>query len=53
MNHHVLTIHHVREGTNETAWDLAFLAFGAALVIGGWLIARARFEAGGSVRPGP
>jgi uncharacterized membrane protein len=41
VNHHVLTIHHVREGANETAWDLGFLTFGAVLVIGGWLVARA------------
>jgi uncharacterized membrane protein len=42
VDHHILTIHHVREGEeiNETAWDLAFLAFGALLVIGGWLLAR-------------
>jgi uncharacterized membrane protein len=40
VDHHVLTIHHVREGSNETAWDLAFLAFGALLVIGGWLLSR-------------
>ena len=40
VDHHVLTIHHVREGSNQTAWDLAFLAFGALLVLGGWLLAR-------------
>lgn len=40
VDHHILTLHHVREGSNETAWDLAFLAFGALLVIGGWLLAR-------------
>ena len=40
VDHHILTIHHVREGSNETAWDLAFLAFGALLVIGGCLLAR-------------
>jgi hypothetical protein len=25
---------------NETAWDLGFLAFGALLVVAGWLLAR-------------
>jgi uncharacterized membrane protein len=40
VDHHILTIHHVREGSSETAWDLVFLAFGALLVIGGWLLAR-------------
>jgi uncharacterized membrane protein len=40
VDHHVLGIHHVREHGNETAWDLAFLAFGALLALGGGLIAR-------------
>ena len=42
LDHHILTIHHVREGAgvNESAWDVAFLLFGAFLVIGGWLLAR-------------
>ena len=40
VNHHILAIHHVREGPNQTAWDLTFLAFGALLVIGGRLLAR-------------
>jgi uncharacterized membrane protein len=43
VDHHILTIHHVREGvTNESAYDLGFLAFGALLVIGGWLLARSQ-----------
>jgi len=42
VDHHVLTLHHVREGANvnETAWDLGFLAFGVTLVVVGWLLAR-------------
>ena len=42
VDHHILTIHHVREGAgiNEAAWDVGFLGFGAFLVIGGWLLAR-------------
>jgi uncharacterized membrane protein len=41
VDHHILTIHHVREGSHhQTAWDLAFLAFGALLVIGGCALAR-------------
>ena len=40
VNHHLLTIHHVREDSNQTAWDLTFLASGALLVVGGWLLAR-------------
>jgi uncharacterized membrane protein len=39
VNHHVLTLHHVREGGSETAWDVAFLVFGALLVLGGGLLA--------------
>ena len=41
VDHHILTIHHVREGSNQTAWDLAFLAFGALLLLGGWALTRA------------
>jgi uncharacterized membrane protein len=41
VDHHILGIHHVRETGSQTAWDLGFLAFGALLVIGGWLLARA------------
>lgn len=44
VNHQILTIHHV----NETAprdqwgwWDLGFLLWGAAMLIGGWRLARA------------
>jgi uncharacterized membrane protein len=40
VDHHLLGLHHVREGGNETAWDLAFLVFGALLVAGGWALAR-------------
>jgi uncharacterized membrane protein len=40
VDHHLLGIHHVREGANETVWDLAFLALGAALVACGWALAR-------------
>ena len=42
INHSILGLHHVREGAriNETTWDLGFLAFGALLLVGGWLLAR-------------
>jgi uncharacterized membrane protein len=39
VNHHLLGIHHVREGGSQTAWDLAFLAFGGALAVGGRALA--------------
>ena len=41
LNHHVLGIHHVRSGPHELAYDLGFLALGAALVLLGWLVQRA------------
>jgi uncharacterized membrane protein len=45
VDHHILTIHHVREGvSNQWAYDLAFLAFGALLIIGGYLLARSDEE---------
>ena len=48
VDHHILMIHHAREGSGHPnrvgsrlpAWDLAFLAFGAVLLIGGWALAR-------------
>ena len=41
VDHHLLTIHHVREDvTDPTVWDLAFLAFGALLVLAGWRLTR-------------
>ncbi len=36
VNHHMLTIHHVRDGvSNPLPWDLAFLLVGLALVVAG------------------
>jgi len=40
LDHHVLGIHHVRTGPDQLWWDLGFLALGALLVIGGWLLQR-------------
>ncbi|OLF16336.1 DUF2243 domain-containing protein [Actinophytocola xanthii] len=40
VDHHLLGIHHVRGGPNQLWWDLGFLALGAALVAGGWLLQR-------------
>jgi uncharacterized membrane protein len=42
VDHHELEIHHVRPGPNQLAWDVAFLAFGRALVVGGWALAWSR-----------
>lgn len=40
VDHHLLAIHHVRAGPNQLWWNLAFLALGAVLVAGGWLLQR-------------
>lgn len=40
IDHHLLQVHHVRPGPNQLAWDLGFLAWGAVMLIGGWLWAR-------------
>ena len=41
VDHHLLGIHHVREDvSNVLVWDLGFLAFGAILIIVGWLMIR-------------
>ncbi|MFE9750258.1 DUF2243 domain-containing protein [Saccharothrix saharensis] len=42
VDHLVLGVHHVRTGPHELAYDLAFLVFGAALVVFGRLVARER-----------
>lgn len=40
VDHQLLQLHHVRPGPSQLAWDLGFLAFGAALVVAGWLLQR-------------
>jgi uncharacterized membrane protein len=43
VNHHLLGIHHVNETVARDQWkwwDLAFLLWGAAMLVGGWLLAR-------------
>jgi uncharacterized membrane protein len=40
VDHHVLGIHHVRSGPDQAAWDIAFLVWGALMLIGGWWLAR-------------
>jgi uncharacterized membrane protein len=44
IDHQVLGIHHVHPGRDQLAWDLGFLAFGAALMIAGWMVMRAGRE---------
>ncbi len=39
VDHHLLGIHHVRDDAGSpSSWDVAFLVFGALLVVGGWLL---------------
>jgi uncharacterized membrane protein len=40
VDHHILTIHHVKAGENQLAFDLGFLALGAALVATGIVLIR-------------
>jgi len=41
VDHHILTIHHVRDDVGAPlGWDLAFLALGAILVLGGLALKR-------------
>jgi uncharacterized membrane protein len=43
VDHQLLGIHHVRDDLGAPiGWDLGFLAFGAALVVGGLTVARER-----------
>lgn len=53
VDHHILQIHHVRSGSDELAYDLAFLASGALLGVAGWLIARSDDRANRRPRPRP
>jgi uncharacterized membrane protein len=46
LDHLVLGIHHVHPGTDQLAWDVGFLAFGAAqIAVGVALARRARYDA--------
>jgi uncharacterized membrane protein len=40
IDHHLLGVHHVRYGSGQLAYDLAFLALGAVLVVFGTLLGR-------------
>jgi uncharacterized membrane protein len=41
VDHHLLTIHHVRDDVADPLWwDVGFLAFGAALLLGGLALGR-------------
>ena len=38
IDHQILVIHHVKPGPNQLVWDLAFLAFGALLIVIGSIV---------------
>jgi uncharacterized membrane protein len=40
IDHQVLGVHHVHPGEHQLAWDMGFLAFGAALLAVGWGLMR-------------
>lgn len=40
VDHHLLGVHHVRSGPDQTRWDVGFLALGVVLIVGGWLLQR-------------
>lgn len=43
INHHLLGLHHVNERVSEQArlaWDIGFILWGAAMIAGGWYLAR-------------
>jgi uncharacterized membrane protein len=48
VNHQMLGLHHVNETVPRADWiywDLGFLVWGAAMVLGGWALARTRTRA--------
>lgn len=47
INHHLLGIHHVVSGPYQNLADIAFLALGALLILGGWFLQRS----GGLIAP--
>jgi uncharacterized membrane protein len=42
IDHQILGLHHVHEGSNELAFDVGFLALSIVLIAIGWLLARDR-----------
>jgi len=47
VNHQILGIHHVNETVPQSQWiywDIGFLVWGAAMIIGGWLLLRSGQE---------
>jgi len=40
IDHHILNVHHVFQRFGQSAWDYGFLAWGAAMILVGWLLVR-------------
>jgi uncharacterized membrane protein len=40
IDHHLLNLHHVRPGPDELIYDVGFLAWGAAMLVIGYLLKR-------------
>ena len=40
IDHHLLQLHHVYEPMGLSIWDYLFLLWGAAMLVGGWVLAR-------------
>jgi uncharacterized membrane protein len=52
VDHHLLTVHHVRDDVADPLWwDVGFLTFGAALILVGGLLASASRRAGHRLEP--
>jgi uncharacterized membrane protein len=41
IDHHILSVHHVYERLGQSGWDYGFLAWGAAMIVIGWILTRA------------
>lgn len=53
IDHQLLGLHHVHPGTGQLGWDLAFLASGAILILGGGALIRSgRRDQERRLRPG-
>jgi uncharacterized membrane protein len=44
IDHHVLGVHHVYELAGPSVWDWAFLGWGVAMVLIGWILVRPRYR---------
>ena len=52
VDHYLIGMHHVRPGPDQALYDAAFLVWGGAFVVMGWVVARAaRTRAGAAATP--